>query len=78
MFVFFDHKDPGSLGSKTFVDYYKIAKHVSQIAYFINVDSIGYRGASPIVQTLPYEDKGATIFTPKWLAHAMVQCTISF
>ncbi|EFA80460.1 hypothetical protein PPL_07295 [Heterostelium album PN500] len=74
MFVFFDQEEPGALGSKSFVDHSRLAKNPKQFAYFINVDAVGHRLAGiPILQTYPYEHKGRTRFSPRWLVdHAIV------
>eukprot|EP01133_Synstelium_polycarpum_P005612 gene5612-6470_t len=70
MFVFFDHEEPGALGSRTFVEYYKMNRN--NLAYFIDVDAVGHRLGRPIVQTYPYEHDGQTMFSPKWLVGSMV------
>jgi len=73
LIVFFDHEEPGALGSKTFVEYFRVEKIASNISFFINIDSIGYRGASPIIQTYPYEHQGISLFSPRWLVALMSQ-----
>jgi len=73
LFVLFDQEEPGALGSKSFIDHYKIKKNASKYAYFIDVDAIGYKNALPIIQTYPYEHNHQTLFSPRWLVDRMIQ-----
>ncbi|KYR01038.1 hypothetical protein DLAC_02125 [Tieghemostelium lacteum] len=74
MFVFFDQTEPGSLGSKSFVDYHQIAKNPKKFAYYIDLNAIGYKDSlGAIIQTYPYEHKQQTLFSPVWLVNQMVQ-----
>ncbi|KYQ89463.1 hypothetical protein DLAC_10134 [Tieghemostelium lacteum] len=75
LFVFFDQEEPGALGSKSFVDHYKVAKNKHKYAYFIDVDSMGYKDSQPLIVTYPYEHNHQTLFSPRWLVDAMVQAS---
>lgn len=54
-----------------------MAAQRDEIAYFIDVDSIGFKGSIPLLQTFPYEHAGKTKFSPGWLARMMIQSTAS-
>ncbi|KAN0022861.1 hypothetical protein ACTFIU_005602 [Dictyostelium citrinum] len=77
MFILFDQENPGALGSRSFVSNNKISKMASQsqIAYFLNIDAIG--NDKVMIQTLPYEHKHQTLFTPRWLVNSMIQSAYS-
>lgn len=47
------------------------------MAYFVDVDSIGFKGSIPLLQTFPYEHAGKTRFSPRWLARMMIQSSAS-